>query len=154
MDLRISHQPLDKGSHTALDQFADIDPERIVLHLQLRVEFKRFVLEVEVEAGEYLGVVIEKRRWLSSDDAVQAGNPLLTVEQQFYAARREVAVTSCFGGTRVRHPNQQAANGVLAVKGIHESAYLVVVPDVATLELWQRHAAEIDLIENCCDLHS
>ena len=57
------------------------------------------------------------------------------------------------GGFFVLYPNQQTADRDASDKAIHQAPYLVAVPDVSALELWQRYRSEIDLIEDRFDFH-
>ena len=50
-------------------------------------------------------------------------------------------------------PDEQAADGVLAVQRLQQAADLVAVPDVAALELGQGHAAQVDLVQDRADLY-
>ena len=137
-----------------LHQLRDVDPERVVLHLQRRVELERLVVEVEVQPGECLGVAVEEPGRPAADDAVERGDPLLAVEQELDDAGGERPVAAGVGVLGPGRPDQQAADRVLAVEREHEAADLVAVPDVAALELGQGHAAQVDLAQDGVDLHA
>jgi hypothetical protein len=57
------------------------------------------------------------------------------------------------GRLRLCCPHQQAADRVTPVQGIKQPAHLVAVPDIAALELRQRHVPAVDVIEDGRDLH-
>ena len=56
-------------------------------------------------------------------------------------------------GLRLRGPHQEPANRMAAVERVEQTAHLVAVPDVAALELGQRHVPTVDVVENRGDLH-
>ena len=108
------------------------------------------VVEVEVQPGERLGVAVEEAGRPAADQAVEAGDPLLAVEQELDGARGQGPVAAGPGVLGAGLPDEQAADGVLAVERLHQAADLVAVPDVAALELGQGHAAQVDLVRGSC----
>jgi hypothetical protein len=54
-----------------LHQGGEVDPERIVLHLQWLVVAEGFRLEVEAQPGERLRVAVEELRRLATHDAIE-----------------------------------------------------------------------------------
>ncbi len=57
------------------------------------------------------------------------------------------------GGVGRSDPDKEAANGVPLVQGLHQASHLVSIPDVAALELRQRHVAVVDEVEDLRDFH-
>jgi hypothetical protein len=78
---------------------------------------------------------------------------LLAVEEQFDDARRERPVAAVGGRPRFRGPHEQTADGMATIEGIEQPAHLVTVPDVTPLELWERHVAAVDVVEDGGELH-
>ena len=70
----------------------------------------------------------------AADDAVERGDPLLTVEEELLGTggRRATAhgLSAALG-----LPDEQGTDGEAVVQRLHQSADLVAVPDVAALEL-------------------
>lgn len=139
---------LDDAAYATLHQGGDVDPQRVVGHLGGGVELEDLVLQVEVQAGEDLGVALEEPGRDAPDDAVEGGDALLAVEEEPGRAPRRRRPTSASDGGRAgrRHPHQQAAHRVLAVQRGHEAADLLAVPDVAPLELGQGHIRAVYLV--------
>ena len=76
-----SSDKLAKSRSSLLHQLRNINPQRIILHLQDLVERKIFCLKMEAQSGEGLGISIKKLGRAASVDPVELSNPLLTVEQ-------------------------------------------------------------------------
>ena len=109
---------------------------------------------MEAQPGECLGVAIEELRRPSAHHAVERGHSLLAVEQQLHDAGRERTVAAMRRRLRFRGPDQQAAHRMAPVERIEQPADLVAVPDVAALELGQRHVPAVDVVEDGGDLHT
>ena len=87
---------------------------------------------------------------LAANDAVEGGDTLLPIKEEFNSpgaegavAFGEVANLLCFG-----FPNEEAADGVPSVEGSHQIPNLIAVPNVAPLELRKGNAAHVDLVKN------
>jgi hypothetical protein len=107
----------------------------------------------EVEASERLRITVKEFWRLAPNDTVERRDALLAIKQKFDDAWCQRGVTASIGLFTFGEPHQQAADGVLAVKGFHQPPDLVAVPDVATLEFGQSHTAQIDLIDDDTDFH-
>src|SRR5207247_5931463 len=79
--IRNGIEPLDELTHAVLHEVAHADPQRVVLHLERRVELEGLILQVEVQARERPGVAVEEPRRLAANDAVERGDALLAVER-------------------------------------------------------------------------
>jgi hypothetical protein len=86
-------QPRGALSH----ELGDIDPQRIVLHLDRLVELEDLAIQVEPQAGERLRVTFEELRRLAARHAVERGHPLLPVEQQLHDAGGQGAIATMGG---------------------------------------------------------
>ena len=122
------------GARSVHEEGGDVDPARVALHLDRCVELERLGLDVEPEPGERVGIAVEERRRAAADDAVERGDPLLTVEEELFGTggRRTTphGLSAALG-----LPHEQGTDGEAVVHRLHQSADLVPVPDVATLEL-------------------
>jgi len=63
-------------------------------------------------------------------------------------------ITPGSGTFRPGNPYQQAANGIPAIKGLHQAAHLVPVPDISPLKLGESNTAQVDLVQNGGDFHA
>ena len=135
-------------------QLRHVDPERVALHLHRLVEREALPFEVEAQRRERLRIAIEEPGRLAAHHAVERRHSLLTVQQQLHHARRQRAVAAMDCGLRLRRPDQQAPDRMAAVERVEEPAHLVAVPDVAALELGQRHVPAVDVVEHSGDLHT
>ena len=61
-------------------QLGNVDPKRIVLHLERLIERKRLVFEVEMQARKCLGVAIEELGRFAANHSVQGSHSLLAIE--------------------------------------------------------------------------
>lgn len=111
------------------------------------------VPKVEIQVGECPSFTVEECRRLSPDDPVERRDSLLPVQQEAHNTRGKLLVSPVAGAVRPSSPDQQATDWVTAVQRVHERTYLVAVPDVAPLELRQRHVTAIDMVEDGRYLH-
>jgi hypothetical protein len=134
-------------------QVGHIDPQRIVLHLHRLVEGEGLRVQVEAQSGEGVGVAVEELGRPAARHAVERGHALLTVEQELDDAGCERCVAAMGGGHGLGGPHQQPTDRMAAVERVEQPPDLVAVPDIAALELRQRHVAVVDMIENRRNLH-
>ena len=153
INLRIRVDALQDFAEAFLHELGHIHPERVVFHLSFRVELEHLVVEVEMQSGEGTLFTVEKLGRLAPYDAVQAGNPLLAVQEQFYSALGKVLRAPGIGVFGVGLPHEEAADGMALVERGHKAADLTAAPHIPALKFRQRDAANIDLIENGTDLH-
>ena len=90
----------------------DVDPPRVVPHLDRRVELERLVLEVEAQPGERLALPSKNRGRPAADDAVERRDPLLTVEDQDPEGRGDQGLAANQRAVGLGLPGQQAADRV------------------------------------------
>jgi hypothetical protein len=57
------------------------------------------------------------------------------------------------GALGLCRPNEETTDRVTSIEGLEETTHLVSIPDIAALELRQRHMAAVDVAENGRDLH-
>jgi hypothetical protein len=148
---RMAVQPGRHRGGSTGEQGGDVDPERVVLHLDRAVELERLGLDVEPQVAERLRVALEEGGRRAADDAVQRGDALLAVQQQRTGAARRRRTTHRLA-RGVGLPHQQRADRVTLVQRAHQAAHLIAVPDVAALELGQEHRSGVNLIEDRAEL--
>ena len=134
-------------------QRGNIDPQRIVAHLDWLVKGEGLVFQMEPQPREGLRITVEELGCLAAYHPIERGHALLPVEQQLDAAGGDRAIAPSVCRLRLRHPYEKTTYRMPTVKRIEQAAHLVAVPHVAALELGQRHIAAIDQIEDSRDLH-
>ncbi len=144
----VGDESLHNDTRALLQQLRNVHPQRVVAHLERLVEREHFVAEVEAQVGERALVPFEEGGSLPADKAVERSDALLPVEQELHEAGRQLLTTPRVRRLCRRHPDQQAAHWVPQVQGLHQPSNLVSVPHVAALELRQRDAAEVDLVQS------
>ena len=137
-----------------LHQFRDADPTRIIPHFDWPIEFKLFVVEVEIQIEEGIFIAVKEGRRLAPDDAVKRGDALLTVQQQPDGAAGQPSIAFCLGLFSLRLPHQQAAYWITKIKRAHQFANLSPPPNIAALKLRQGNAAHVNLIQYGIEFHA
>ena len=84
---RIADKSLHHNARALLQQLGDVDPERIVPHLEGLIEGEHLVAEMEAQIGKRALVPLEEGRNFSADKAVERSDALLAVEEELYEAR-------------------------------------------------------------------
>ncbi len=136
-----------------LHEAGHIHPQGVALHLGGHVEAELLCLQVEVEAREGVRVAVEEPGGVAPDDAVEAGDALLAVQQELDHAGCQGPVSPRRGTQGLRGPHQQSTHGVALVEREHEASDLIPVPHIAALELGQGHVAAVDVVEDGGELH-
>jgi len=119
---------------TVFHQLGYVDPQWVVLHFDRLKELESLRIQVETQAGERLGITIEKLRRLAARHAVNGGHALLTIEQQLNNPPRQRSVTAMGSGLGFGGPDEQPADRVTTIEGIEQTAHLIAVPDITALE--------------------
>ena len=150
---KASHE-LTQSDRPFLHQVGDINPERVIAHLERLIELEALSIEMKPQPGERLDVAVEKLRRPTAHDAVQRGYPLLTVEQEFDDACRERPVAAVSGRFGLGCPHEQATHRTAQVERREQFSNLVAVPDIPALEFWQCHVPTVDVVEDGRGLHT
>ena len=145
---------LDLSSGTLLQQRCDVDPQRVVAHLDGLVESESLLIDVEAQVGEGPRIALEESGRLAAHKAVERGDALLAVQQQLDKARRQVLLAARGRRARWHRPDEQAADRIAMVQRLHKSPDLIAVPHEAALELRQHDNAGIDLVKDWADFHN
>src|SRR5579872_266528 len=77
-----------------------------------------------------------------------------TITQERDDAGRKRPIASMSSRLGDCHPDQWTTDRVTVVEQVEQTADLVAVPDVATLEFGQRHKATADMIQDRRNLHA
>ena len=139
-------QPFEQSGERLAQELVDADPGRVLLHPRLLPEAELPGLDVEVQVEEQLLALVEAGR-LASEQHVERRQPLLAVEQHQRVAVAGPRPAAAGQRRLVGAPHQQMPGGVLAVERTREAAHLVLVPDVAALELGQQDLVAADLVQ-------
>ena len=138
-------QPFEQRVQPLPEEVVDADPGRVVLHERLLPEPELLGLHVEVQIEEQRLALVELGG-CTLEQHVQRRQALLPVEQQ-----QRVPVVQRLAAAHqrwfVRAPDQQVSGGVLPVERLHQPPHLVLVPDVAALELGQQNLVAADLAQ-------
>ena len=99
---------LDLRSGTLLQQRCDVDPQRVVAHLDGLVESESLLIDVKAQIGEGPRIALEESGRLAAHKAVERGDALLAVQQQLDKARCHVLLAARGRCARWHRPDEQA----------------------------------------------
>ena len=121
------------GARTVDEEGGDVHPACIP-STNCSVELERLGLDVEPEPGERVGVAVEERRGSAADDAVEGGDPLLTVEEELLGTSGRATTHGL--PAPLGFPDQQCPDGeAVGQHLLHQPADLGPGRHVAALEL-------------------